>query len=82
MTKKTLTAKEIEAIQIRYELISKWAVDTISTFERSIKTDRPSDRLCIMTLSVCSTYCNAIMALLQNGLACNSGDSLLISVPN
>jgi len=68
MAKERLTAEEIEAIQVRYELISKWGEDTIATFEKSIKTYRSSDRLCITTLSVCSTYCNAIRALLQNGL--------------
>jgi hypothetical protein len=68
MAKEILTADEMKAIKVRYAVISKWAVDTISRFEKSIKTDRPSDRLCITTLSVCSTYCNAITALLQEGL--------------
>jgi hypothetical protein len=68
MAKRTLTQEEMEAIRVRYELISKWGADTISMFEKSVKTDRPSDRLCITTLSLCSTYVNAIIVLLQNGL--------------
>jgi hypothetical protein len=68
MTERTLTPAEMEAIKVRCALISKWSADTISTFEKAIKTDRSSDRLCITTLSVCSTYCNAIVALLQRGL--------------
>jgi hypothetical protein len=68
MTKEVLSAADMEATRVRNEFISKWGADTISTFEKSIKTHRPSDLLCITTLSICSTYCNAIVALLQNGL--------------
>lgn len=63
-----LTPEELKAIGVRNEFISKWGADTISTFEKSIAVCRPSDLLCITTLSVCSTYSNAIAALLQNGL--------------
>lgn len=62
-----LTPEQIDAVRVRNALISKWGADTISMFSESIKTQRPSDILCITTLSVCSTYCNAIMTLLQNG---------------
>ncbi|MBN1359181.1 MAG: hypothetical protein JW993_01245 [Sedimentisphaerales bacterium] len=68
MANETPTADEIEAIGGRYALISRWAVDTISTFEKNVKTHRPSDLLCITTMSVCSTYCNAVNVLLLNGL--------------
>ncbi len=68
MGKKVLTMEEMEAIRSREELINRWGEDTISMFMGSKKAGTPSNRLCITTLSVCSTYCKAIMTLLQNGL--------------
>lgn len=67
MSQNSLTAGELHAVRIRDAVIGKWGADTISMFEESVKTDRPIDHLCITTLSVCSTYCKAIMALLENG---------------
>ncbi len=68
MTENSLTSDELNALSARCGVISKWGSDTISMFEKNIKTDRPSNRLCITTLSVCSTYCTAIMTLLKSGL--------------
>jgi len=63
----SLTPQEMRAVKIRDAVIGKWGADTISMFEENVKTDRPIDRLCITTLSVCSTYCKAIMTLLEKG---------------
>jgi len=60
--------RQVEVVTVRNLVIAKWGSDTVSLFERNVKTDKPVDRLCITALSVSSTYCNAIMTLLANGL--------------
>ncbi len=71
MARETLTAEEMAAIRVRDELIDRWGLDTISLFNSSVADNRepnPADILCITTLTVCSTYCKAIMLLLASRL--------------
>ncbi len=68
MTKDILTTQEMEAIRVRDELISKWGAGTISLFTQNVRTPKPSDYVCLTALTVCSTYSNAVMALLRGGL--------------
>jgi hypothetical protein len=56
------------AIDQKGDLLLTWINDTISLFEKEVKTNRAIDHLCITSLSVSLTYSMAITSLLKIGV--------------
>lgn len=68
-TRPSLEGTDIEAsdgqVLKRCEvLLKKWIDDTIALFQSNVKTNLLIDHLCVTSLTVSSTYCQAIMTLL------------------
>ena len=48
--------------------IKKWVDDTVNLFKSEVKSNKPVDHLCITSLTVSTTYVEAIIILLSNGM--------------
>lgn len=58
----------MHAVDTCYKWIGRWGKDTIDVFKGCVRTNNGVDYICIASLSVCSTYSNAIASLLAQEL--------------
>ena len=67
MSASSISEKQQASILNQSDLLLRWVNDTISLFEKEIKTDSALNHLCITSLTVSLTYCMATKTLLRDG---------------